>query len=49
MVNWKSLPEKERENILPDEFSTMRELQKDLLCSTNAIKTVKNFVDVRNR
>ena len=43
-------PEKKNEkSILPDEFLTMRELQKDLLCSTNAIKTVKNFVDVRSK
>ncbi len=36
-------------NILPSEVFTLRKMQKDLICTTNTIKTVKNFIDVRNK
>ncbi|MCP4135624.1 MAG: M23 family metallopeptidase [bacterium] len=36
-------------NILPEEIFTMKDLQKDLVCTTNTIKTVKNFIDVRSK
>ena len=36
-------------NILPDEIFTIKEIQKDLVCTTNTIRTVKNFVDVRSK
>lgn len=44
-------PEEERalKNLLPEEIYTLRELQRELICSTNTIKTVKNFVDVRSK
>lgn len=35
--------------VLPEEIYTLRELEKDLLCTMNTIKTVKNFVDVRSK
>jgi len=40
---------KKMKNILPDEIFTIKELQKDLVCTTNTIKTVKNFIDVRSK
>jgi len=36
-------------NILPDEIFTIKEIQKDIVCTTNTIKTIKNFVDVRSK
>ncbi|MFC1669934.1 M23 family metallopeptidase [Spirochaetota bacterium] len=36
-------------NILPKEVFTLKDIQKDLLCTTNTIKTVKNFIDVRSK
>ncbi|HNU91098.1 MAG TPA: M23 family metallopeptidase [Spirochaetota bacterium] len=35
--------------LLPEEIETLRELQKNLVCTTNTIKTVKNFVDIRSK
>ncbi|MEW6526839.1 MAG: M23 family metallopeptidase [Spirochaetota bacterium] len=35
--------------ILPSEVKTLRVLQKDLICTTNTVKTIKNFIDVRNK
>jgi murein DD-endopeptidase MepM/ murein hydrolase activator NlpD len=40
---------KKLKHILPEEIFTLRELQKDFLCATRAIKTVKNFIDVRSK
>lgn len=37
------------QHILPEEIFTIKELQRDILCTTNTIKTVKNFVDVRSK
>ena len=37
------------QNILPEEIYTIKKLQKDIICTTNTIKTVKNFVDVRSK
>jgi murein DD-endopeptidase MepM/ murein hydrolase activator NlpD len=36
-------------NILPEEIFTLKTLQKDLICTTNTVKTVKNFIDVRSK
>ena len=36
-------------NILPEEIFTIKEIQKDIVCTTNTIKTIKNFVDVRSK
>lgn len=36
-------------HILPEEIFTIKNLQKDIICTTNTIKTVKNFVDVRSK
>ncbi len=36
-------------SVLPEEVFTLRDLQKDLICTTNAIKSVKNFIDVRTK
>jgi murein DD-endopeptidase MepM/ murein hydrolase activator NlpD len=41
--------EKTLKNILPEEIYTLRSLQKNMICSTNTIKTVKNFIDVRSK
>jgi len=35
--------------ILPGEVFTIKDIQKDIVCSTNTIKTIKTFVDVRSR
>lgn len=40
---------KDYRNILPDEIFTLRELQKELVCTTKTIKTVKNFINVRSK
>ncbi len=40
---------KKMQNILPDEIFTIKNLQKEIICTTNTIKTVKNFVDVRSK
>ena len=40
---------KKNKNILPDEIFALKEVQKDLVCTTNTIKTIKNFVDVRSK
>jgi murein DD-endopeptidase MepM/ murein hydrolase activator NlpD len=40
---------KKLQNILPEEIFTIKKLQKDIICTTNTIKTVKNFVDVRSK
>ena len=40
---------KKLQNILPEEIFTIKNLQKDIICTTNTIKTVKNFVDVRSK
>ncbi len=37
------------QHILPEEIFTIKSLQKDIICTTNTIKTVKNFVDVRSK
>ena len=36
-------------NIMPSEIFTLREIQQNMIVSTNAVKTIKNFVDVRNK
>ena len=36
-------------NILPGEIFTIRDIQKDIVCTTNTIKTIKNFIDVRSK
>jgi murein DD-endopeptidase MepM/ murein hydrolase activator NlpD len=36
-------------NILPEEIFTIKNVQRDIICTTNTIKTVKNFVDVRSK
>lgn len=36
-------------NELPDEIFALKEIQKDIICTTNTIKTVKNFIDVRSK
>ncbi len=35
--------------VLPEEIFVLREIQKDLICTTKTIKTVKNFIDVRSK
>jgi hypothetical protein len=40
---------KDYKNILPDEIFTLKELQRELICTTNAIRTVKNFIGVRSK
>jgi len=40
---------KKMSDVLPDEIFTIKDLQKDLICTTNTIKTVKNFIDVRSK
>lgn len=35
--------------ILPSEIFTIRDMQKDLVATTNTIRTIKNFVDVRSK
>ncbi len=37
------------QHILPEEIFTIKNVQKDIICTTNTIKTVKNFVDVRSK
>ena len=37
------------QNILPAEIFTIKNLQKEIICTTNTIKTVKNFIDVRSK
>lgn len=41
--------DKSMKPLLPEEIEMLRELQKNLVCTTNTIKTVKNFVDVRSK
>jgi murein DD-endopeptidase MepM/ murein hydrolase activator NlpD len=41
--------DKELKSLLPEEIYVLRNLQKTILSSTNTIKTVKNFVDVRSK
>ncbi|HOM86832.1 MAG TPA: M23 family metallopeptidase [Spirochaetota bacterium] len=36
-------------SILPSDIQVLRSMQKDLLCTTNTVKTIKNFIDVRNK
>ncbi len=46
----KSLEElKKIKNQLPSEIFTIRELENELIATTNTIKTVKNFIDVRSK
>lgn len=40
---------KKLRTVLPDEVFTLRDLQRELLCTTNAVKSVKNFIDVRTK
>lgn len=44
-----STEDRDMKNILPEEVFLLRDLQKNLISSTNTIKTVKNFVDVRSK
>jgi murein DD-endopeptidase MepM/ murein hydrolase activator NlpD len=37
------------QHIIPEEIFTIKHLQRDIICTTNTIKTVKNFVDVRSK
>ena len=39
----------EKKNIYPEEIFTIKDIQKNLICTTNTIKTVKNFIDVRSK
>ena len=39
----------ENRHIMPDEVFVLKDIQKDLMVTTNTIKTIKNFVDVRNK
>ena len=36
-------------DILPKEIFTIKNIQKDLICSTGTIKAIKNFIDVRSK
>jgi murein DD-endopeptidase MepM/ murein hydrolase activator NlpD len=36
-------------HILPEEIFTLKNMQKDIICTTNTIRTVKNFIDVRSK
>jgi hypothetical protein len=36
-------------SILPEEIFTIKDIQKDLVCSTNTIKAIKNFINVRSK
>ncbi len=38
-----------KRHILPDEIFTIKDIQKDLIATTNTIKTIKNFIDVRSK
>jgi len=40
---------KKIKNIMPSEILTLREIQQDMITSTNAVKTIKNFIEVRNK
>lgn len=40
---------KKNKNIFPDGIFTLKDIQKDIICSTNTIKTVKTFIDVRSK
>ncbi len=40
---------KKMRNVLPSEIFTIKELQKDIVLTTNTIRTVKNFIDVRSK
>jgi murein DD-endopeptidase MepM/ murein hydrolase activator NlpD len=40
---------KDYKYILPDEIFTLRELQKELVCATKTINTVKKFIDIRSK
>lgn len=40
---------KNLKNVLPEEIYTLRDIRKDIACTTNTIKTVKNFIDVRSK
>ncbi len=40
---------KKKRHILPSEIFTIKDIQKDLICTTNTIKTIKNFIDVRSK
>lgn len=35
--------------IMPADIFTLRDMQKDLIATTNTVRTIKNFVDVRNK
>ncbi len=37
------------QHILPEEIFTIKDLQRDIICTTNTVKTVKNFIDVRSK
>lgn len=36
-------------DILPEEIFLLQDLEKELVCATNTLKTIKNFVNVRSR
>jgi len=40
---------KKIKNIMPREIFTLREVQQNMVVTTNAVKTVKNFIDIRNK
>ena len=40
---------KKLKNVLPSEIFTIKDLQRDIICTTNTIKTIKNFIDVRSK
>ncbi|MBN2079740.1 MAG: M23 family metallopeptidase [Spirochaetes bacterium] len=40
---------KKMQHILPREIFKIKDLQRDIIATTNTIKTVKNFVDVRSK
>ncbi len=39
----------ELKDILPEEIYTLREVQKELVCTTKTVKTIKNFINVRSK
>ena len=53
---WKSIElpapagdEAKLRGILPDEIYALKDLQKDIVATTNTVKVVKNFIDVRTK
>ena len=49
IVSTEDLSMRQYSAILPSDIKILRGMQKDLLCTTNTVKTIKNFIDVRNK